>query len=120
MASYASDDDLTTRIPATSAVAEATRLAALEDAKAEISIDLFGDMALRAHVLLTAHYLQLSGAIAGGVGGVVLSRSAGEISVSYASPPAVAVGLHSETSYGRQFDVLLAKVPYAPITDAYE
>lgn len=116
---YATDSDLTTRIPETAALTLAQRSAALLDAQNEIDETRFGLLTLRAHVLLAAHYLQISGALAGGAGGLVTSRSAGEISVSYAAPPAGAVGLHSETPYGRQFDVLFLKVPYGPITDRH-
>lgn len=114
---YASPADLIARVPAAAAASSDQIAAALIDSTYEIDDRVFGSMALRAHCLLAAHYLQLSGAITGGESTAVVSRSAGEISVSYASPSEAATGTHSQTSYGRQFDALARKAGHAPLTD---
>lgn len=107
---YATDADLLARYASATAVAEATRLLALDDAEEEIDAEAFRGMTVRAHCLLAMHYLQLDGLVAG-ESGPVTARSAGEISVSYASPPVEVVdGLHSATRYGRMFDAIAAKV----------
>jgi hypothetical protein len=108
---YATDSDLTTRIPATSAATLAQRTFALDDAAAEINAVQVGARTVRAHVLLAAHYLQLEGVIPGGEGGSVTARSAGAISVSYGALGAeFAGGSHAATRYGRMFDALMARV----------
>lgn len=101
---YASDSDLTTRIPATSAATEAQRLLALEDAEALIDLDAFGARTVRAHALLAAHFLTLSGAIAGGESGLLASHAMGAISASYATTAPTGVdALLATTIYGRQY-----------------
>lgn len=100
---YATDSDLTTRIPATSAATEAQRLLALEDAEELIDLDAFGGRTVRAHVLLAAHFLTLSGAIAGGESGIVQSHAMGAISASYAVAAPSGDPLLASTIYGRQY-----------------
>lgn len=112
---YASDSDLTTRIPATSAASSTLRATALADAEAMIDDAQWGLRSVRAHCLLAAHYLQLAGSIPGGEGGLATSKSAGAISVGYAVPdlggydPSLAT-----TLYGRQFLQLAATLCSAP------
>jgi len=101
--SYASDSDLTTRIPATADATEDQRALALLDARAEINLASYGDAATRAHALVAAHYLVLSGAIAGGESGVVTSAKAGEISATYGGRFDRVDPLYASTIYGRQF-----------------
>ena len=84
---YASDADLLTRYPATSVASVAERAAALADAEEMIDDVQFGGRAVRAHAALAAHYLIVGGFVPGsGEGGMIASRNAGEISVSYAVP----------------------------------
>lgn len=114
---YASDADLTTRIPATASASEALRALALDDAAAMIDDVQFADRAVRAHVFLAAHYLALGGSIPGVTeGGLVSSRSAGAISVSYAVPtiPAGWDPSLASTSYGRQFLQIASTVVSTP------
>lgn len=114
---WASDTDLTVRIPATTAATADQRALALADAAEMIDDTLFGDRTVRAHVFLAAHYLTLGGAIPGGEGGVVASRAAGSISVSYAVPT-IPVGWDpslAATSYGRQFLSIAATVCPGPV-----
>lgn len=114
---YATDSDLTTRHAAALDVSLALRTVALADAAAEIDADAFGGMAIKAHCLLAMHELVSNpdSPIYAAESGPVLSRSAGEISVSYASPADEVVGgLHSSTRYGRRFDALAAKVQHFP------
>jgi len=112
---YATDSDLVARVPATASLTAEQRQTALTDAEEEIDDRVFGGLTLRAHVMLAAHYLQLLGLIPGGEGGLVTSRSAGEISVSYATPDET--GSHYETAYGRQFDKLAAKAGHMILSD---
>lgn len=101
---YATDSDLTTRIPATAAASLTQRTFALDDAEELIDIESFGGRTVRAHVLLAAHFLVLSGAIAGGESGVVQSHAMGAISASYAVGNTAAIDpLLGSTIYGRQY-----------------
>lgn len=117
---YASDADLTTRIPATSAGATlAQRALALADAMAMIDDTLFDDRTIRAQCFLAAHYLALDPGTSMfvGEGGVVASRSAGAIAVSYAVP-AIPAGWDpslASTSYGRAFLSIAATVCAVPV-----
>jgi len=112
---YASDTDLTTRVPATLAASSALRLVALSDAEAMIDDEQFGLRAVRAHCMLAAHYLTIDGTIAGGEGGLVTQRSAGEISVSYAvTVPGGYDPLLGTTRYGRAFLEILASLVSMP------
>lgn len=117
---YATDADLVLRVPATAALTADQRAAALLDAGAEVDDRVVGDSTVLVHCLLAAHHLQLGGLLAGGEGGVVTSRSAGEISVSYAAPAAGAVGLHGATAYGRRADAILAKYGHFALVDSTE
>ncbi len=116
---YASDADLTTRIPATLTASAAQRALALSDAMAMIDDALFSDRAIRAHTFLAAHYLVLGGAVPGAVadGGIVASRSAGAISVSYAIPtiPAGWDPSLASTAYGRQYLAIASTVTPGPV-----
>lgn len=117
---YASDADLTTRIPATIAGATAAQRAlALADAMAMIDDTLFGDRTIRAQTFLAAHYLALDpgSAMFGGEGGIVASRAAGAISVSYAVPtiPAGWDPSLASTAYGRAFLSIAASVCPGPV-----
>jgi hypothetical protein len=115
---YATDDDLTTRHASALSVSSSLRLVALADAAEEIDVDAFGGMAIKAHCLLAMHELVSNpdSPIYAAESAPVLSRSAGEISASYAAPADEIVGgLHSSTSYGRRFDALAARVPHSPI-----
>jgi hypothetical protein len=100
---YATDSDLTTRIPATLDATEGQRTLALSDAQAEISLTRYGEASTRAHALVAAHYLTLSGAISGGESGVVTSMSAGEISAAFGSNTSNVDPMFGSTVYGRQF-----------------
>ena len=115
---YASDNDLITRIPATASASSDERALALSDAMAMIDDLRFDDRAIRAHCFLAAHYLVLGGAIADpGGGGIVTSRSAGAISVSYAAPriPAGWDPVLSSTRYGLQFLQIASTVAIEPM-----
>jgi hypothetical protein len=119
---YATDAQFQARVPAVAALTADERSAALEDAEQEIDDRVYGGMTVRAHCMLAAHMLAsppLSLIPAGGTG-LVTSRAAGEISVSFAAPPTEAVGLHSTTAYGREFDRISAKVGHAPLNDSTE
>lgn len=105
---YASDADLTTRVPATVAGATlAQRTLALSDAAERIDDVLFAGQTIRAQCFLAAHYLALDPGTAMyvGEGGIVSSRSAGAISVSYAVPtvPAGWDPSLASTAYGRAY-----------------
>jgi hypothetical protein len=105
---YASDADLTARVPSTATGATAAQRAlALSDAEAMISDELFADRTIRAQCFLAAHYLALNPAttVGSGEGGIVASRAAGAISVSYAVPtiPAGWDPSLASTSFGRAF-----------------
>lgn len=117
---YASDADLTARIPATEAVDVAVRALALADAAEMIDDTMFAGRTVRAQCFLAAHYLALnpdSGMPSGGEGGIVSARSAGAISVSYAVPtiPAGWDPSLASTSYGRQFLQIASTVASAPV-----
>lgn len=117
---YASDADLTTRVPATLAGATlAQRTLALADAAAMIDDELFGDRTIRAQTFLAAHYLSLDpgSAMYVGEGGVVSSRSAGAISVSYAVPtiPAGWDPSLASTAYGRAYLQIAGTVCPGPV-----
>lgn len=117
---YASDADLTTRIPATIAGATlAQRSLALADAAEMIDDELYAGRTIRAQCYLAAHYLTLDAGTAMyvGEGGVVSSRSAGAIAVSYAVP-AVPPGWDprlASTAYGREFLSIAATVCALPV-----
>lgn len=116
---YATDADLVLRIPATSAASSAQRLAALEDAAAMVRLDAFGDRSLRAHALYAAHLLatEYEAIPNPGGGGLVSSRSAGEISVSYATTgPSNSADAQLATSrYGRDFIMIRDGVASEPL-----
>lgn len=117
---YASDADLTTRVPATVAGATlAQRTLALADAMAMIDDVLFDDRTIRAQCFLAAHYLALDpgAAMYAGDGGIVSARSAGAISVSYAVP-AIPSGWDpslASTAYGRAFLSIASTVCPGPV-----
>lgn len=117
---YASDADLTTRVPATIAGATtAQRALALADAMAMIDDDLFDERTIRAQCFLAAHYLATDPGTAMyvGEGGIVAARSAGAIAVSYAVP-AIPAGWDpslASTSYGRAFLSIAATVCATPV-----
>ncbi len=102
---YATDSDLTTRIPATLTATLDQRTLALADAAEQIDLDSYLGKAVRAHAFLAAHYLAISGAIAGGgESGLVQSHAMGAISASYAVTALSAEdSLLGTTIYGRQF-----------------
>ena len=113
---YATDADLLARVPAASAASSVARALALADAAAMIDDAQFGGRSVRANVVLAAHYLQLGGLLPGGEGGLVASRAAGAISVSYAVPTwsaDVNPGLAS-TIYGRQYLEIVATLVSVP------
>jgi hypothetical protein len=117
---YCTDTRLLVRHAAASAVDAALREIALDDAAGEIDAAAFEPMTEQAHAWLAMHKLAsnpdsgLPGA--GAESAPVTSRSAGEISVSYAAPAsAVVEGLNSSTRYGREFDRIAAKVIH-PLT----
>lgn len=117
---YATDADLTTRVPASSAVTLGLRTVALSDAEAMIDDLQFGDRAVRAHCMLAAHYLALlpGSGMTTGESGIVASQSAGEISVSYAT--ALAIGadpLLANTLYGRMYLQILSTLVSVPECD---
>lgn len=117
---YASDADLTTRVPATLAGATlAQRTLALADAAEMIDDELFAGRTIRAQTFLAAHYLALdpSTSMYSGDGGIVASRSAGAISVSYAIPtiPAGWDPSLATTAYGRAFLSIAATVCPGPV-----
>lgn len=118
MSRYATDADLLERIPDAASVDAALRANALSDAAVEIDRDLFGDLTLRAHVALAAHFLAVDHGVLGGTGtATVASRSAGEISVSYAvAAPADGEQGYDTTKWGREFTRILRKVPHWLIT----
>ncbi len=99
---YASDSDLTSRIQAAASATADQRAIALDDAEEHIDLESYGGKAVRAHVLLAAHYLALGGFIPGGETGLVTSHSMGAIAASYATT-APDDPLLATTIYGRQF-----------------
>jgi hypothetical protein len=110
---YATDDDLTTRHAAALTASLALRTVALADAEQEIDADAVGGMTVKAHCLLAMYELTVNpdSPLYAAESAPVLSRSAGEISVSYAAPADEIVGgPHSDNRYGRRFDALMAKV----------
>lgn len=108
---YASDSDLTTRIPATSSVAVELRTFALADAANQISDAIFGDQTIAAQCYLAAHILALDpGSGLSGGGGIVTARRAGAISVSYAAPSTASLGPNSSTAYGQQYDRIASRI----------
>lgn len=117
---YATDADLQLRVPATVALTSLQRSTALDDAEQEIDDRVFDPMTVYAHCMLAAHLLASmpTPLIPPGGSGLVTSRSAGEISVTFAAPPGLAVGLHSTTAYGREFDRIAAKAGHSPVTDS--
>lgn len=102
--SYASDSDLTARHPEAAAVDATLRGYALADAALVMDDEVF-PASVRAHCLLTMHFLALnpSSGISSSAGPVT-SRRAGEIAVTYGSSAASSEGPHSETEYGRAYD----------------
>jgi len=116
--SYATDAEFLLRVSAVSVVSAPRRALALEDAAAMIDDAQWGLRTARAQCFLAAHYLQLdpSSGLSGGEGGIVSSRSAGEIAVSYAVPPVPAGWDPSlvTTSYGRQFLSILDTIMSYP------
>lgn len=104
---YATDAEFVLRVPAVSAVGLGQRALALEDAAALIDPEQWGLRTARAQCLLAAHFLAVAvpPLIAGADGGLVDSRSAGEISVGYAVPtiPEGWDPVYMTTAYGRQF-----------------
>lgn len=114
---YATDADLILRVPAAVAVASGLRTIALSDAAAMIDDEQFGDRAVRAHCLLAAHYLALmpNSGMTTGEGGLAASKSAGEISVSYAVPQLGDTDpMLATTLYGRQYAQILASLVSVP------
>lgn len=113
---YATDTDLTTRYPETAAVSSALRTIALADAEAWIDEVQYTGHAVRAHCLVACHLLAGDGLIVSGDAGAVSSRSAGEISVTYAtaSPDAKDAYL-ARTRYGRAFLEIRDQVPHGPL-----
>ncbi len=114
---YASDSDLTTRVPASVAVAVGLRSVALSDAEAMIDDAQFGDRTVRAQCMLAAHYLALlpGSGMTTGESGMVTSQSAGEISASYAVTAAAAGdALLATTIYGRMYLQILTSLVSVP------
>jgi hypothetical protein len=113
---YATDSDLTTRIPATAAVSSALRAIALDDAKAWLSERAHGTKLLQSHVLVAAHMLALQELIDPGSPGTVSSQNASEITTSWAvtAPPMSDVWL-AGTKYGRQYAAIRRMIPHGPI-----
>ena len=111
---YATDEDLLIYAPDVSSVSASLRELALEDAEAMIDARWYGNKTRRAHAMLAAHYLTLQGLVSGGEGGVPSSKSAGDISVSYAVT-ALPAGdsLFATTKYGRMFLELTKTVPHS-------
>lgn len=106
---YATENDLITRYPATASATSAQRALALADAEAMIDDVQFGDRAVRAHAALSAHYLIVGGFATGGEGGLVSSRAAGAISVSYAVPDLGGLDpLLASTAPGRHYLQIVA------------
>lgn len=119
MSRYATDADLTARIPETSTVDSALRGYALEDAATMLDDGAYGEKLLRAHVLLAAHYLAKSGALSSGSGGgggagPISSWSVGETSVTYAVAAAAVDPTLGSTKYGQLFIELVNSVPHEP------
>lgn len=110
MAAYATIADMTVRIPEVAELGAALVQAALDDAEAMIDLTVFGDKALRAHVLYAAHILAAGNGVLGGAGGAVTAMSAGAISASFASPTSTSE--LATTRWGREFAALLLSVPY--------
>lgn len=118
--SYASDADLLARVPAASAVASGTRAVALSDAEAMIDDVQFGDRTVRAQCMLAAHYLALlpGSGMTTGESGVATSKSAGEISASYAVNAAAAGDpFLATTVYGRMYLEILNSIVSFPEAD---
>lgn len=103
---YATATDLEARVAAACGINPDAVAVALADAEAQIELERYGDRAVRAHVMLTAHYLALGGFIPGeeGESGLVNKAKIGEIEAGYAVAPTVADDAWlATTKYGRQF-----------------
>jgi len=103
MSAYATDNDLTLRIPELKCLSFAARRTALADAECFVSLSAYGSFATQAHVLYAAHLLACRyPEDLGGEQGPVTSLKAGEIASSYAAtaPSENSVGT---TKWGRMF-----------------
>lgn len=113
---YATDEDLTARVPGLAEVDPTIRATALEDAENEIDADSYEPLTLAAHVALTAHLIASrpdSGYTARPVGALT-SKRIEALAVTYAAPHETRTGPHSTTSHGQEFDRLTAKVLHSP------
>lgn len=114
---YATDADLTGRIPETATADATLRGYALEDAAEMIDLDAYRLKSLRAHVMLAAHYLVQRGHLTGvSSSGPIQSWTAGEMSVTYATAAAeFGDPTLASTRYGQEFLLLFKSVPHEPI-----
>lgn len=110
---YASDADLTSRVPEVLAIGASDRAIALSDAEAWIDDVVFDNLALQAHVYLAAHLLasRFPALLPGADAAAIASMSAGEISASYAvSTPTPDESDTSTSRWGRMFRAVAKRV----------
>lgn len=107
---YATDSDLTTRLPETAAVDSALRAIALDDAEAEIDLDSYGAKAIRAHCYLAAHYLVSDGSLADR-GRTGTSLRLDTLGATFAQTQG-SDGPHGSTGYGQRFDEITSRLAH--------
>jgi hypothetical protein len=112
---HAEIEDLLAYVPEVSSISTERVSIALEDAKNGVDERWFGERTRYAHAMLAAHYLSLWTGMGGGESGPIASRSAGNISVSYAVSAPAAAELAS-TKYGRLFLQIAQSVAHAGVS----
>lgn len=114
---YASDANLTARVPEAAAIDAADRAIALSDAEAWIDDVVYDEFCLQAHVYLAAHLLasRFPADMPGAGAGTLSSMSAGEISATYAvAAPAPDESDVSSSRWGRMFLAVSKRVASLP------
>lgn len=95
--------------PEFASVASARIVAVSDEARNYVSEGVFGDKAVHALSLYTAHLLALSDPERGGSRGAITSEKVGDLSTSYASPQVTTVNMDA-TTYGARFSKLARQV----------
>lgn len=87
------------------------------EARLSINCAFWGELYNLASKLLAMHIIADTVAGSSGSAGPVSSKSAGELSITYATPSSSAyTGLYSSTGWGRRFAELLATIKYRATT----